>query len=584
MRTPTRPLGSVVGGLAEALARSDSWLSRLPTLAAGGLVLGGALVSALSLVSCNPGSRLLDWEGNPEEPADMSVPPLTCMKGRLRCTANRDATEECDGKTWQHKLDCNTKAGDTCVEGTCRTQCELAPRGNVGCSFFPVNLWSTSTVGELGIVVTNTSETLSADVTLDGPVRPTPSNRQTVPPGAAVIFRVPHGDAKLTQTEQATKGMHLSSTAPVAVYQFHPIDAATVFSGSATLLLPEHVMAKNYFVMSYTYNAELITNPPQGQGLLAVVALSNDTRVEVTVPVETMPGPGVPGLKPGQTMTRTLNRLEVLEIAQLKSREDISGATVKASAPVAVFGGAGGVSIPMSAVGGNHLGVQMFPLETWGKRYMAAKVKQRNATDRDYYRIVASVDNTTITLKGGPGLPMTVPKLARSQTFEFSTAADFVIEADQPILAFQYMPAWGNLSGAYDAASFPDGLPTECPGSTRSGPDSVRCLGDANITPLIPIEQFRNDYIFYVPLTYKYNYINVYAPLDTKLTLDGVPVTEPLKTVVDNLGRAILRIKEDGKNHRLTGNQPFGIIGYGYAYATSYSYVGGLDLKVINPG
>ena len=111
-------------------------LSRLPKLAAGGLVLGGALVSALSLVSYSPGSRLLDWEGNPEE-ADMSVPPLTCMKGRLRCTANRDATEECDGKTWQHKIDCNTKAGDTCVEGTCRTQCELAPRGNVGCSFFP---------------------------------------------------------------------------------------------------------------------------------------------------------------------------------------------------------------------------------------------------------------------------------------------------------------------------------------------------------------------------------------------------------------------------------------------------------------
>ena len=24
-------------------------------------------------------------------------------------------------------------------------------------------------------------------------------------------------------------------------------------------------MAKNYFVMSYTYNAELITNPPQGR-------------------------------------------------------------------------------------------------------------------------------------------------------------------------------------------------------------------------------------------------------------------------------------------------------------------------------
>lgn len=579
MRTPTRPRGSVIGGLAAR----GSWRSQLGAIGKIWSLALGVLLAALSLTSCNPGSRLLDWEGNTDEPVDMSVPPLTCEKGRLRCTANRDATEECDGKTWKPKLECNTKAGDTCVEGLCRSQCDLAPRGNVGCSFFPVNLWSTSTVGELGIVVTNTSETLSADVTLDGPVRPTPSNRQTVPPGAAVIFRVPHGDAKLTQTEQAMKGMHLSSTAPVAVYQFHPIDAATVFSGSATLLLPEHVMAKNYFVMSYTYNAELITTPPQGQGLLAVVALSDNTKVEVTVPVETMPGPGVPGLKAGQTMTRTLNRMEVLEVAQLKSREDISGATVKASAPVAVYGGAGGVSIPMSAVGGNHLGVQMFPLETWGKKYMAAKVKQRNASDRDYYRIVASVDNTTITLKGGPGLPMTVPKLSRSQTFEFSTAADFVIEADQPILAFQYMPAWGNLSGAYDTSQFPDGLPTECPGSTRSGPDSVRCLGDANITPLIPIEQFRSDYIFYVPLTYKYNFINVYAPMDAKLMLDGNPVSEPFKPIVDNLGRAILRIKEDGKNHRLTANQPFGIIGYGYAYATSYSYAGGLNLAKINP-
>jgi len=251
--------------------------------------------------------------------------------------------------------------------------------------------------------------------------------------------------------------------------------------------------------------------------------------------------------------------------------------------PVVVFGGAGGVSIPSSAVGGNHLGVQMFPLETWGKRYVAAKVKQRNSTDRDYYRIVASVNNTTITLKGGAGLPMTIPTLSSGQTFEFSTAVDFVIEASQPIMAFQYMPAWGNLSGPYDAAQFPDGLPAECPGSMRFGADNVKCLGDANITPLIPIEQFRSDYIFYVPKTYKYNYINVYAPVDAKLLLDGNPISEPLKPIDDAMGRAILRIREDGQNHRLTGDKPFGIIGYGYAWATSYSYAGGLNLAKINP-
>ena len=37
--------------------------------------------------------------------------------------------------------------------------------------------------------------------------------------------------------------------------------------------------------------------------------------------------------------------------------------------------------------------------ETWGKRYVGAKVKQRNLPDKDYCRIVASVDNTNVTIK-----------------------------------------------------------------------------------------------------------------------------------------------------------------------------------------
>jgi hypothetical protein len=48
------------------------------------------------------------------------------------------------------------------------------------------------------------------------------------------------------------------------------------------------------------------------------------------------------------------------------------------------------------------------------------------------------------------------------------------------------------------------------------------------------------------------------------------------------MGRVILRINKPG-NHRLTSTKPFGLIGYGYAYATSYSYAGGLNLDRINP-
>lgn len=549
------------------------------------------IVLTISLaVGCTPDKQQVN-----DDPllVDMTMPPPPppppCMEGRLRCNADKNGTERCEAAEWKPVAKCNTEAGDVCIEGSCRTPCAQVTRGNVGCSFYPVNLWSTSKDGKFGIVVTNTSDKLTAKVKIrDASGAVVPGGEATIPPASmgmsgVQVFRFDHEYNKLYLTEQAQKGLHLESTAPVAVYQFHPIDAAMVFSGSATLLLPEHVMAKNYFVMSYTYNQELMTSPPQGQGFVAVVGIEDDTVVEITVPVATKSGSGVPAIKAGETLRRVLKRLEVLEIIQVNSREDISGATVKASKPVAVFGGAGGVSIPASATGGNHLGVQMFPLETWGKRYLAAKVKQRNESDKDYYRIVASVDNTHVKLTGGAGLPLNVPPLSKGQIFEFSTASNFLIEADQPIMAFQYMPAWGNLSGTYDKKEFPD-VSLRCPyiGTAHD----VKCLGDANITPLIPVEQFRDDYIFYVPQTYTYDFINVYAPLDAMLTLDGKLITEPLLKITDGpptaFGRVIVRIAQPG-NHRITSNKPFGLIGYGYAYATSYSYAGGLNLDRINP-
>jgi hypothetical protein len=509
----------------------------------------------------------------------------------VQCSPDNSAVQVCANNAWQNQTSCNTAAGEMCSDAVCKGPCDLVPLGNVGCSFYPVNLWSTSTSGDFGIVATNTSSTLTSQVTLEDP-NGNPIQDATdeqgnpitmplpIPPGGVGIFHLAHAEYKLSQTELAQKGLHLSSTAPVAIYQFHPIDAANVFSGSATLLLPEQVLAKNYFVMSYTYNADLMTTPPQGQGLLAVVGLSDNTQVEVTVPVATMSGPGVSALTPHGTLKQTLNRLQVLEIAQANSLEDISGATVTSSAPVAVYGGAGAVSVPVSAIGGNHFGVQMFPLETWGKTYLASMLKQRNNSDRDYYRVVASVDNTHLTLTGS-GLPMTVPTLNSGQFFEFSAQSDFQIEGDQPIMAFQYMPAWGSLSGTYDPTQFPYGVSSSCPFADSS--DDVQCLGDANITPLVPVEQYRDDYIFYIPTTYEYQFVNVNAPIGTALTVDGTPVTEMLTPIANSGYGTLIVPKLVPGNHRITGDQPFGIIAYGYAYATSYSYAGGLNLAVINP-
>ena len=45
----------------------------------------------------------------------------------------------------------------------------------------------------------------------------------------------------------------------------------------------------------------------------------------------------------------------------------------------------------------------------------------------------------------------------------------------------------------------------------------------------------------------------------------------------------VARIPIQGTHHTIESNEPFGIVVYGFANYTSYSYPGGLDLKFINP-
>ena len=536
------------------------------------------MLCCFAVAGCGVNRVLSDGDDETGDGSDMMSGSgfQTCTQNDLRCSTDGRNVEICNGKSWTVKTNCNAAVGEVCRAARCAGLCDDLPTGSSGCSFYPSNLWSTSTDGQLGIVASNTSNAFSADVTLSdasGNIQ-----TQTAPPGGLVIFKVDHSRNKLNQTELGKKGFHLSSTAPVAVYQFHPIDAAQVFSGSATLLLPEHVMAQNYVSVAYTYNADLITEPAQGQGVLAVVGISDNTTVDITVPVATMAGTGVKALAAGETLHTTINRLDVLEIAHKNSHEDISGAIIKSSAPVVVYGGAGGVSIPSTATGGNHLGTQMLPLTTWGKHYVGSKFKQRNSTDQDYYRILASVDNTTVSFVGDTAKLPAAQVLKKGQFFEFHTDLDFEINADQPILTMQYMPAWGALSGSFSSADFPNGTPAGCP----YGALNVKCLGDANMATLVPIEQYLKDYLFYVPQTYAYNFITVVAPLGTALMLDGRAVTDALRPLgAGTLGRVILTVQPG--NHRITGDQAFGLMSYGYAWATSYSYPGGLNLATINP-
>ena len=118
------------------------------------------------LAGCKPPREGDDPFLVPMEQVDMAQPPPVCAKGSTRCTQDKTAAEVCDGAGWKLAMTCNRQPGDVCDAGLCTLPCDNLPPGNVGCVFYPANLWSTSQDGEFGIVATNTSDKLSADLSL----------------------------------------------------------------------------------------------------------------------------------------------------------------------------------------------------------------------------------------------------------------------------------------------------------------------------------------------------------------------------------------------------------------------------------
>ena len=97
----------------------------------------------------------------------------------------------------------------------------------------------------------------------------------------------------------------------------------------------------------------------------------------------------------------------------------------------------------------------------------------------------------------------------------------------------------------------------------------------------VATEQYRQQYLFHAPTNYLSNFVNVTAPANATVMLDGAQVAGfvPIGASGFSVARVQLSNAGDG-NHVMTGNEPFGISVYGYGQYTSYWYPGGLDLKI----
>ncbi|MBA2664706.1 MAG: IgGFc-binding protein [Bradymonadaceae bacterium] len=411
--------------------------------------------------------------------------------------------------------------------------------------------------------------------------------------------KIPFGATSLTDT-----GYRVVSTQPVIAYQFNPLCCNYNYTNDASLLLPTSALTENYMFMSHAVWAGGATRLPQAYSAnLTVIATQPDTQVDIQLrpskdplrpyhqlvyPItspDRISGPSASGL-----ITVTMQPFEVLNVGGRGAApvEDLTGARVTASKPVAVFGGHTCTNVPFSKGACDHLESQLFPMETWGRNFVAAPLKLRNesptqhSSEGTYWKFLARVDNTVIKTGINLNRPNTLStsgegvkhcsdaqfsedpatgefRLNAGQTCEFGTRRMFSVIASEPILLGAFVSSQNTVNNVIDWGDY---------------------AGDPSFFLIPPKEQYRTSYSFLTPATYHRNFITVSIPPTGILTLDGQQIfpkdydheISPDQTMM----RAHIPVG-DGP-HTISAPLAFGLVAYGYDNYVSYAYTGGLDL------
>ena len=500
--------------------------------------------------------------------------PLLCAPDELSCL-DTDTTQKCNGTgtAFDPPVDC--AADEVCLAGQCLSACEQAEsiKSNLGCEFYAVDLTNLPPRDTFvyAVAVSNPSFTSAANVKIFD--RNNNNNEQmivqgAVPPRQVVVFNLSGsnqgkqgyytGDAGILGNGiREGRAFRVAADLPIVATQFNPIGGASGFTTDASLLLPTHVLATDYLHLAW-HNG-------YGSGsTMAVLATQDATTVTITPKVAVAAGGGLPAMPANVPTQIMLDRYDYAQLT-VPPGQDLSGAVIESTAPIAVFGGHSCANVPnTNNTACDHVEEQIFPLETWGKQYIASRNPKRGV-EAAYWRILASEDNTTVNFDPPTALGAQIV-MNKGQLVEFSEQVDFSIDADDPILVAGYMLGCS-------ATNVPS------------------CPGDPYMTLMIPSEQFQNEYVFLVDSSYEQDFAKLVRPTGAQINVACLGVVpENRWTPIGNSGYdwASINMNPGEANCKVgtneaTSNSPFGIIVVGQAAAASYGYPGGLALKAINP-
>jgi hypothetical protein len=255
----------------------------------------------------------------------------------------------------------------------------------------------------------------------------------------------------------------------------------------------------------------------------------------------------------------------------------------------------------------DHLEQQMFPVHTWGTTIVAARSPVRDQ-EPDYWRVLASQDDTTITFAPGPD-PVVLHK---GQVFQFTSKEDLLISGDKPILVAQILASAQEVVSVpqlsaceidadchpgYDCKLVDFGtqgcFPPSCDVADESGScpaghtctcfDPVTCacqpLGDPAMILVPPVAQYKSEMLFLVPSHYVVNYVTIVVSAQSNVTLDDELVPSTSFTPLGETGYIIGRLPMESGVHHLVSTAPAGVTVIGYDKDVSYGYPAGLNLS-----
>ena len=341
-------------------------------------------------------------------------------------------------------------------------------------------------------------------------------------------------------------GIHISSSADVSVY----IHQYFGMRSEASVVLPSVSLGNAYYVMSFTGVSDNFGGGPYPSEFL-IVASEDETNITYKLAGDTQNGK-----KKGTSHNLILSKGEVHQIRSNDWLTDLTGTYVSGDKDFAVFAGTPWSQVPVNCTAMDNLLEQMYPVSTWGTRYVASPFY---GTSDDLYRIIAAEHNTNVRIEGTRTENII---LNAGEYFDYSSSQGSYIESDRPISVAQFIKG-NNCNGG---------------------------VGDPSMVILNTVQQIRDTVTLFnsVFFAIDQNYINVICKKDEEdlIFIDN-------QKVVD-LGISFTAIGEEGLFLFATINTSVGAhtlftegcgiiaMAYGYGNIESYAYSGGASFIDIN--